>query len=551
MKTKGKIFSLLTTILCLVPLFVGLLGMGEEASAAIEKVNVTLHKKKMDEFPTGGVQNTGEVMSEFNNYDPLPGVEFTVYDITNAFYTALNAELTGNESTEEYAAKVKETMNSFTSAPAGAAEVGKDTTNSQGNVTFSDLNDRDANGRYNVYLFIETNNPDYTQFSQPLVMMLPLKGKEGNTLTDIHLYPKNKVKNDLTKELIDENGTALGKDLHSYDVGKEIHYRATYVIPSQIGEIIKNADGSEQTRYSQLIFKDTMSKDGIEFKQIDKIVIDGNVLTEAQFKEFTETNATTTYVNKGSDYSAAGKKAGFEITTGLNASTSLSNSDEYAKSKAVAEYLSQYSGKKVEIFYSVAFTEDTEVDVRIGNDFSVIVKQTTDTEAKTEKPDKTPEVITGGKKFMKHEAGKEDQGLAGAEFAVIKKADGKEYYLAPGAGNRNWVEVGANENYSGARKLTSGADGTFEIAGLEFGDYSLREVKAPDGFQKLAGDVDFTIDEGSYKGTTAVVQKIANTPRGGFLPSTGGKGIIAFLLVGFSLMAFAVTRYRKAHKQMA
>ncbi|MDT2737854.1 SpaH/EbpB family LPXTG-anchored major pilin [Enterococcus pseudoavium] len=549
MKARGKIISLLTTILCLVPMFVGVLGMGEEASAAIQNIDVTLHKKKMDEFPIGGILNTGEEMNEFKDYEALPDVEFTAYEITNDFYVRLEAELDGKDrdSDDIYEAAVKKVMNSYQAAPGGATQVGQDSTDVNGNVTFSNLPDRDSNGRYHVYLFIEKEVPGLTQFSQPLVMMLPLKGESGNELTHIHLYPKNKVQSDIKKELLDADGTALdNKDLHSYDVGKEIKYKTTFTIPSQIGEIVKDENKLEQTRYSKLVFRDAMDTAGILFKQIDKIVIGG---AEVSVSEFTGSPyATTTYTNNAGNY-GKDKLAGFEISMNLNAEKSPSTG--FDSSKAVAEYLAKYSGKKIEIFYTMAFTEDTPVDKGINNDFSVTLKQVTSSDEEIRKPDDTPKVITGGKKFMKHEDGKPEQGLAGAEFVVIKKAGGKEYYLAPGEGNRNWVEVATGEDYSGARKLVSKSDGSFEITGLEFGDYQLREIKAPDGFQKLDKDVPFTIAEGSYAGPSAEVQKVMNTSRGGFLPSTGGKGIVAFLLIGFALMAFAVVRYRKVHEQTA
>ena len=79
--------------------------------------------------------------------------------------------------------------------------------------------------------------------------------------------------------------------------------------------------------------------------------------------------------------------------------------------------------------------------------------------------------------------------------------------------------------------------------GLKYGTYKLVETKAPDGF-KLGGPVTFIVDKDTYSEATSL-QKVANVSRGGFLPSTGGAGIIAFLVIGLSLMGIAVVRYRK------
>ncbi|MCQ4674234.1 MULTISPECIES: LPXTG cell wall anchor domain-containing protein [Enterococcus] len=43
--------------------------------------------------------------------------------------------------------------------------------------------------------------------------------------------------------------------------------------------------------------------------------------------------------------------------------------------------------------------------------------------------------------------------------------------------------------------------------------------------------------------------KIPNVSQGGFLPSTGGQGIIAFLVIGLGLMLFAIIKYRKVREQ--
>lgn len=547
MKAKGKLIGLLTALLCIVPMMTGLFGLGDSASAAEPStVDVTLHKKKMDEFPTGGIKNTGELMEgddQFGKYDPLPGVEFKVYDVTTDFYRELNA--TGNETDPVYEANVKELMETFSLSKVNSPVVlDTQVTNDEGLAKFADLPDRDENGTYKVYLFVETDNPANTEFGQPVILMLPLyKADKTTPITDIHLYPKNQVDNKPTKEVVDDEGIRLpDADRHSYDVGKKINYKATFMMPSQIGEIIKNPDGTEkQTRYSKLVFKDEIDKDGVRFEAIDKILIGGKKVEVDDFTNILYSN--TQYFNKGNDYLPTGKRAGFEIAMKLSDATS---GVPFSTSKAVAQYLEQYRGQKIEIFYSVTLTEDTEVDVDINNDFSVTLKQHDKQEDKKHVDDK-PVVTTGGKKFKKHEKDHENQGLKGAEFIVIQEdSNGNKLYLKDEANKRTWLPYTTGQNPSDAFKVTSDKDGLFEIKGLEYGDYSLVEVKAPNGFQKLDGPFDFTIDKDSYLGVDALDGgMVANTTKGGFLPSTGGMGIVIFLLIGGALMAFAVTRYRK------
>lgn len=548
MKARGKLVSLLMALVCLLPLGAVLLGFGDSASAAIEDITVTLHKKKMDDFPTEGLENTGELMEgddQFGKYDPLPGIDFTAYDVTEDFYRLLNA--TGNETEDEYNAKVKALMESFELADAtNAAKVGTtQTTDDDGTATFTGLKNKDDNGVYKVYLFEEENATADMKYKSPVMLVLPvLNAAKTEQLDTIHLYPKNRVESKPTKEIVDDAGNSVpDKDVYDYDVGKVINYKATFVIPNQIGEVITHSDNSKQTRYSKLVLKDAVDKYGVLFNGIDRVMIGTENVTDA----FTGTTYTdTSYINDGikDQYAATGKYAGFEIRMLLNDSKVKPALDDSIR---VAEYLNTYRGKTVEIYYSVKLTEDTEVDVDVNNDFSVTLKQHNSTDEDTKRPDVKPTVTTGGKKFIKHEQNKPSEVLGGAEFVVVKEATtGNFVYLKEENGVRSWAPV-SGDDYSNALKAISASDGSFEVTGLEFGDYILREIKAPDGFNK-GGDIAFVIDKGSYAGSAAETKGVPNVSRGGFLPSTGGIGIVIFLVIGGSLMAFAVNRYRKQQR---
>lgn len=293
-------------------------------------------------------------------------------------------------------------------------------------------------------------------------------------------------------------------------------------MPSQIGELLANGT----PRYSKLEFNDAVDQTGVKFEGIDQILMNG---TAINVNDFTSApNATTTYTNDGTDFSGY---AGFNISMNLTG----------ANGPTTAQYLSQYAGQTIEIFYTVSFTDETPVDLDINNEFSVTMNHDGgQDDKKTNEP--IDPIITGGKKFFKHEDG-ETNGLAGAEFVVIREINGVEHYLTESANTKTWTQVAANEDYANATKFISDANGAFEVTGLEYADYMLREVKAPNGFQKLTDDVDFEIDKDSYNNATAL--PIANSSKGGTLPSTGGMGIIAFIVIGLGLMAAAIIRYRR------
>lgn len=556
MKARGKLVSLLMALVCLLPIGMGLLGFGDSASAATpENVKVTLHKKKMDDFPKG-IKNDGAINQEIEDkYEGLAGVTFKPWDITEAFYEKLAAEgITGSEDKDTYEAKVKEVMEGFEAAhfegntskgnPKKQPVAGADAkaTGTDGTVDFT-LPDRDAEGVYRVYWFEETLPAGAEEFSQLVILALPVM-KVGSTTEqskDIHLYPKNKLPNKPEKDLLDENGV---KDETpgrvSFDVGKAIKYRVRYQIPLHIGDTIGEG-ATSQTRYSKLTFKDEVSHTGVRFVGFDSIKALGE--TPAQDKDLKDDIDTTSGIvetkkfNFGSNYSATGK-AGFEIAFKLDGKQGAAS----ANSKNVAIWLSDYAGKTIEIVYTVQFTKDTPIDVEIGNNFYVDLQQNGVDEVQPEVPEVLPpKIITGGKKFIKHEAGERSQVLKGAEFVITNKTGTK--YLAGTADNYTWENY-LDDTYPNAIRMTSSDDGSFEITGLKFGEYKLVETKAPNGYVK--GDpVDFVVEQGGYDLEVGLRQGIENVSRGGFLPSTGGIGIAIFLIIGGSLMGFAVSRYRK------
>lgn len=102
--------------------------------------------------------------------------------------------------------------------------------------------------------------------------------------------------------------------------------------------------------------------------------------------------------------------------------------------------------------------------------------------------------------------------------------------------------------------LTSDASGKFSIAGLDAGIYYLEEIKAPDGYNKMADPVRVTITPefssnvlnalkydvdgvpGTGNITSGIVSVQVKNNAGATLPSTGGMGTTLFYVVGVALM---------------
>ncbi len=141
-----------------------------------------------------------------------------------------------------------------------------------------------------------------------------------------------------------------------------------------------------------------------------------------------------------------------------------------------------------------------------------------------------------------------------------------------------WVERYGNQNVI----LTSDADGTFKIAGLDDGTYHLLEIKAPNGYNLLEDPVELvitattangqnwngiaadaltgltiTVDNGAVQNgdlDTGIVNVTVENNQGATLPETGGMGTTLFYIIGGLLVVGAgvllVVRIRmKAHNE--
>ena len=149
---------------------------------------------------------------------------------------------------------------------------------------------------------------------------------------------------------------------------------------------------------------------------------------------------------------------------------------------------------------------------------------------------------------LKYANGDETVVLADAQFVLLNNAKTEVATIVNGKVT-SWVAVPAAADdgtitWPANTVLTTDASGKIEIDGLDADTYYLREVKAPDGYNKLADDIQVVItgaskDEASSELTyTTVVAKV-NNQSGTELPSTGGIGTTVFYVVGGLLVVGA------------
>ena len=129
-------------------------------------------------------------------------------------------------------------------------------------------------------------------------------------------------------------------------------------------------------------------------------------------------------------------------------------------------------------------------------------------------------MATSGVKVLKVDSKDNSKALQGAEFTLSEGSNTLKFEQKNGVYYRS--------NASGASdKLVSDANGLINIAGLAVGDYSLKETKAPSGYQLLKDSTAVKVAVDSYN---AKPQSIQNTPEPK-LPDTGGNGVFMFTLI--------------------
>lgn len=315
------------------------------------------------------------------------------------------------------------------------------------------------------------------------------------------------------------------KDATDAKIGDTLTFTLTSTIP----------DMSAYNTYT-FNFKDTLSK-GLTFGQVTSVKVGDATLTKD-----TDYTVTTAPADSGK--------------------TLLTVAMKDFKNKQQAN-----AGKKITVTYTATLNKDAVVG-GAGNVNSATIQYSNNpsTDGTGESEPSKVRVFTYGFTVDKYTGENYDDTatrLAGAEFTLAHKGGTAiSFVKVADSATQNAVYRVAKADEAGATTtIITPANGKVDFRGLENGEYTLTETKAPAGYNKLASAIGVKVD-GQNNGTDAThatvvikydnnngsvydqtasngVIPVQNKP-GVVLPGTGGMGTIAFTVIGVLVIALGV-----------
>ena len=305
-------------------------------------------------------------------------------------------------------------------------------------------------------------------------------------------------------------------DKETAEIGKVVTYTVTGVIPDTTG-------------YAEYVYKihDELSA-GLDF------VNDANgaaletgatkVKVAVAFKDTTD--ASTAPIEATLD-SKNNKKMSLDLSAWVKA-----NQTNKGKEFTVTYY--------AKVNKNAVVTEKNKAQLEYGN-------KPGDTTTTTPSEAKTPTYPLDIKKINKNTSGL----LAGAKFSLYRtaqEAKGKTNAITVSGSNGSYVVDADSKNTVFESVATEVGNGyNLHLNGLAAGDYWLVETQAPEGFNKLTdpikvtitktGDAEWTVQKNDAPETDKIIDVENST--GSLLPSTGGRGAIAFAVIA-ALLVFGV-----------
>lgn len=313
----------------------------------------------------------------------------------------------------------------------------------------------------------------------------------------------------------DDNVADQWQDVADYDIGDSVPFKLTGTLPSTLADY-------DTYKY---VFHDTLS-DGLTYNSDVMVTLDGQDVTAS----FTVTSSGNSLTISSDDVKALGVTAASEIvvtytaTLNENAVVGLSGNPNEVYLEFSNNPNDGGSGEtgSTPTDQVVVFTYELDVLKVDGEDTTTVLK---DAEFKLSKDGK---------------------------WLVVEEVEGKGLVVS------EWVD-----DEAAASTLVTGEDGKIAIVGLDEGTYSLKETKAPTGYNLLSAPISLVIEASDvhtlpYTGsnasdeltaitlngvsgdtTSGAVSTTVENNKGSVLPETGGIGTTIFYVCGGIIVAAA------------
>ena len=317
------------------------------------------------------------------------------------------------------------------------------------------------------------------------------------TNPNVVMEEKNEVPQNV--KTVEEDSTGSYGEKNDADIGQTVNFKST--ITAQAGA-------------ENYVFHDTMSA-GLTYTGVTGITLNGTTVDASSYTVVAQnlTDGCT-----------------FEVRFTQAFCDTLKKDDE------------------IVISYAATLNENAKVGIEGNPNSSKLSYGDSSTTDKNVTPPSETKTYTWDMEVLKYANGDETKVLKDAQFVLLNSSKDKVATVVNGK-FASWVAVpDAAEDgtitWPTNTVLTTGEDGKIVIKGLDADTYYLREVKAPDGYNKLAADVEVRIS-GATEGEdgkltyTTVVAKV-NNQSGTELPSTGGIGTTIFYVIGAALVIGAI-----------
>lgn len=421
------------------------------------------------------------------------------------------------------------------------------TTDKNGKVTANNLIMGD-------YYFVElessvaTDNPEAT--TQAKVSISPIAKNDKNNKLTFSIGENGIEPNKLQGSLVDYGSPTITKELtngvgehKSLHIGDLAHFKSNVDVPANIMGSDWKVDATGQEAKSlpysvfytrdipQLHLKDVPAERHLVIKTSDN---------KTTLKEGTDYQVITgknqwfvNYVVKGV---SAEDKAKVDAAAKTGDNDKIKAAINSVKSGSVSDTVAKEAGKHLNYDYDEVVMTDSPMDTDIVNDIYLIW----DDGSGLREIKRTDKSITYGVHFVKESSGFMGTGIAaqklqGAKFVVQDKRTGKWFNgwkdvksTTTGEKQAQWVD-----NYKDVKEgvLTSDKDGKFSLQGFTEGDYKLREIKAPTGYQLMEETQDFQIGPNTDKKTLTTPIVVKNNEKT-TMPLTGSQQLLLEVVGG-------------------